>query len=77
MDHDVPSAAELRALFAASGRRSLEDSVAALVRETEVAWGSDDGANAPPVPDGAFTPSMADAHYRRLFVNGAAQPVSS
>lgn len=46
-------------------------SVAALVRETEIAWGSDDGANAPPVPDGAYQPSMADAHYRRLFVNGA------
>lgn len=46
-------------------------SVAALVRETEVAWGSDDGANAPPVPDGAFAANLADAHYRRLFVNGA------
>jgi len=46
-------------------------SVAALVRESEVAWGSDDGANAPPVPDGAYLPAMADAHYRRLFVTGA------
>ena len=26
----------------------------ALVRETEVAWGSDDGANAPPLPDGSL-----------------------
>lgn len=42
-----------------------------LVRETEVAWGSDDGANAPPVPDGAYAPGMAEAHYRRLFVAGA------
>jgi hypothetical protein len=46
-------------------------SVAALMRETEVAWGGDDGANAPPVPDGAFATSLADAHYRRLFVTGA------
>lgn len=42
-----------------------------LVRETEVAWGSDDGANAPPVPDGAYAQGMAEAHYRRLFVAGA------
>jgi len=44
---------------------------AALVREGDVAWGSDDGANAPPVPDGPFAPALADAHYRRLFVTGA------
>ena len=44
---------------------------ATLVREHGVAWGSDDGLNAPPVPDGAFAPAMADAHYRRLFVTGA------
>jgi cytosine/adenosine deaminase-related metal-dependent hydrolase len=42
-----------------------------LVRETHVAWGSDDGANAPPIPDGPFAPAVADAHYRRLFVAGA------
>lgn len=42
-----------------------------LVRENEVAWGSDDGANAPPVPDGPYAPGMAEAHYRRLFVAGA------
>jgi cytosine/adenosine deaminase-related metal-dependent hydrolase len=42
-----------------------------LVREHGVAWGSDDGLNAPPVPDGAFAPAMAEAHYRRLFVTGA------
>ena len=44
---------------------------AALSREAEVAWGSDDGANAPPLPDGATQPGMADAHYRRLFLAGA------
>jgi cytosine/adenosine deaminase-related metal-dependent hydrolase len=44
---------------------------AALMRETEVAWGSDDGANAPPLPDGATQPGMADAQYRRLFLAGA------
>ena len=43
----------------------------ALARETDVAWGSDDGANAPPVPDGTLVPGMADAHYRRLFLAGA------
>ncbi len=43
----------------------------ALVRETEVAWGSDDGVNAPPLPDGAMQPGMADAQYRRLFLAGA------
>jgi hypothetical protein len=44
---------------------------AALLRESDLAWGSDDGVNAPPLPDGAFTPHMAEAHYRRLFVHGA------
>lgn len=44
---------------------------ALLVRETEVAWGSDEGANVPPVPDGPFAPRMAEAHYRRLFLAGA------
>jgi cytosine/adenosine deaminase-related metal-dependent hydrolase len=43
----------------------------ALVRETDVAWGSDDGANAPPLPEGAMLPGMADSHYRRLFLAGA------
>lgn len=46
-------------------------SAAALARETEVAWGSDDGVNAPPLPDGPYAPGMADAYYRRLFVAGA------
>jgi cytosine/adenosine deaminase-related metal-dependent hydrolase len=44
---------------------------AALMRETEVAWGSDDGANAPPLPEGTTQPGMADAQYRRLFLAGA------
>jgi len=44
---------------------------AALLREAELAWGSGDGVNAPPLPDGAFAPRMAEAHYRRLFVHGA------
>src|SRR5580765_1749321 len=44
---------------------------AALLRESDLAWGSDDGVNAPPLADGAFTPHMAEAHYRRLFVHGA------
>jgi cytosine/adenosine deaminase-related metal-dependent hydrolase len=44
---------------------------AALMRETDLAWGSDDGANSPPLLDGAPAPRMAEAHYRRLFVHGA------
>jgi cytosine/adenosine deaminase-related metal-dependent hydrolase len=52
-------------------------SAPALMRETDLAWGSDDGANAPPDPPsagalaGATAPRMAEAHYRRLFVHGA------
>jgi cytosine/adenosine deaminase-related metal-dependent hydrolase len=49
-------------------------SVAALVREGEVAWGSDAGVNAPPLPDpmhGWGIGAPAEAHYQRLFVNGA------
>jgi cytosine/adenosine deaminase-related metal-dependent hydrolase len=49
-------------------------SVAALVREGEVAWGSDAGVNAPPLPDavhGLAFGAPAAAHYQRLFVNGA------
>lgn len=46
--------------------------VAALLRETELGWGTDDGANAPPVPESALlSPGMAEAHYQRLFVTGA------
>ena len=44
---------------------------AALMRDSDLAWGSDDGANSPPLPEGAFTPRMAEAHYQRLFVHGA------
>jgi cytosine/adenosine deaminase-related metal-dependent hydrolase len=49
-------------------------SAAALVRETRVAWGSDSGLNAPPLPEfsHAFTRGVrAELHYQRLFVNGA------
>ncbi len=48
-------------------------SVAALVREAEVGWGSDSSVNAPPLPDithGWTLGARADSHYRRLFVNG-------
>jgi len=48
--------------------------VAALVREGEVAWGSDAGVNAPPLPDpvhGLACGAPAEAHYQRLFANGA------
>jgi cytosine/adenosine deaminase-related metal-dependent hydrolase len=43
----------------------------ALVRESEVAWGSDDGVNAPPLPEGVIRNGAAEAHYRRLFTAGA------
>jgi cytosine/adenosine deaminase-related metal-dependent hydrolase len=49
-------------------------SVAAMVREAEVAWGSDASVNAPPLPDGAHAMGLSarsEAHYRRVFVNGA------
>ena len=49
-------------------------SVAALVREGEVAWGTDAGVNAPPLPDPIHRLAFgapAEAHYQRLFVNGA------
>jgi cytosine/adenosine deaminase-related metal-dependent hydrolase len=49
-------------------------SVAALMREAEVGWGSDAGVNAPPVPDAGAawaTRAGANAHYQRLFVHGA------
>ncbi len=48
-------------------------SVAALVREAEVGWGSDASVNAPPLPDilhGWALGARSDAHYHRLFVNG-------
>jgi cytosine/adenosine deaminase-related metal-dependent hydrolase len=49
-------------------------SVAALVRDAEVGWGSDASVNAPPLPDGAGSLGLgarSEMHYRRLFVNGA------
>jgi cytosine/adenosine deaminase-related metal-dependent hydrolase len=45
--------------------------VAALLRASEVGWGSDDGLNAPPAPEGACVPRVAEAHLQRLFVTGA------
>jgi cytosine/adenosine deaminase-related metal-dependent hydrolase len=49
-------------------------SVAALLREGELAWGTDAGVNAPPLPDATLGwgfGASADSHYQRLFVNGA------
>lgn len=47
-------------------------SAAALVREAEVAWGSDASVNAPPLGDSAWSlGARAGLHYRQLFVNGA------
>jgi cytosine/adenosine deaminase-related metal-dependent hydrolase len=47
----------------------------ALARETALAWGSDAGLNAPPLPDSAPAWSgereLAELHYRRVFVSGA------
>jgi len=48
-------------------------SAAAIMREAELGWGSDSGVNAPPLPDathGWVFGARAEAHYRRLFVNG-------
>jgi cytosine/adenosine deaminase-related metal-dependent hydrolase len=47
--------------------------VSALVRDLDVAWGSDGGVNAPPLPDPqhGWGRATALAHYRRLFVHGA------
>ena len=50
---------------------SAVGAAAALMRESDVAWGSDDGVNAPPLLGAVPTPSTAQAHYRRLFVHGA------
>ena len=49
-------------------------SAAALVREADVAWGSDSGLNAPPLPDhshGFARGTRVEMHYQRLFVHGA------
>jgi cytosine/adenosine deaminase-related metal-dependent hydrolase len=48
-------------------------SVASLVREADIGWGSDASVNAPPLPDllhGWTLGARATAHYRRLFVHG-------
>jgi cytosine/adenosine deaminase-related metal-dependent hydrolase len=49
--------------------------VAALTREADLGWGSDGGANAPPIPDASqgWSPDRrtVEAHYQRLLVNGA------
>ena len=47
---------------------------ASLLREIEVAWGSDAGANAPTLPDPGHVWGLeagAEMHYRRLFRHGA------
>lgn len=44
---------------------------AAQLRESDLAWGSDEGVHAPPLPEGGFSPRTSEAHYRRLFVHGA------
>ena len=47
---------------------------AALVREAELAWGSDSSLNAPPLADPQNSPAhgvRAELHYQRLFVHGA------
>jgi cytosine/adenosine deaminase-related metal-dependent hydrolase len=45
-----------------------------LEREAEVAWGSDSGVNAPPLPDVSNPWTLGgrpDLHYQRVFVRGA------
>ena len=47
---------------------------AALMRETELAWGSDSSVNAPPLADPLHAPphgARAEHHYQRVFVHGA------
>ena len=49
-------------------------SAATLVRDADVAWGSDSGLNAPPLPDLSHSyvhGARAELHYQRLFVHGA------
>lgn len=49
-------------------------SASTLEREAEVAWGSDSGVNAPPLPDVSNPWSLGgrpDLHYQRVFVRGA------
>lgn len=66
----LAAAAERGDTLSATG----SSSIAALVRESEVAWGSDTSVNAPPLPDGVGAlgfGARSELHYRRLFVNGA------
>jgi cytosine/adenosine deaminase-related metal-dependent hydrolase len=47
---------------------------AALANDAEVAWGSDSGLNAPPLPEMSHSlarGARAEMHYRRLFLHGA------
>jgi cytosine/adenosine deaminase-related metal-dependent hydrolase len=48
---------------------------AAAARTSDLAWGSDAGVQAPPIPDAAHglpaDPRHLGAHYRRLMVHGA------
>ena len=47
---------------------------AALVREAQLAWGSDSSLNAPPLADPLYSPAhgvRSELHYQRLFVHGA------
>ena len=49
-------------------------STAAIIREVELAWGSDSSVNAPPLPDSTHgwpAGTTTEMHYQRLFVNGA------
>lgn len=42
-----------------------------MLRDAEVAWGSDASVNAPPLGDPVALPGRAEAHYRRVMVAGA------
>jgi cytosine/adenosine deaminase-related metal-dependent hydrolase len=42
-----------------------------MVRDAEIAWGTDAATNAPPLGEFAWSSGpRAEAHYRRLLVNG-------
>lgn len=67
----VTAARERGDALSATGAGSLT----ALARETALAWGSDAGLNAPPLPESAPVWSgereLSELHYRRVFVSGA------
>ena len=67
----VAAARERGDALSATGNGSLT----ALARETALAWGSDAGLNAPPLPESgpawALERELAELHYRRVFVSGA------